>query len=361
MPDPVRNELEMNDNVSSLAQERIGVVFLHHRADPVTLRNLESFREWNPDLTIVTMTSDERIEGGYSIQDDETISQVWREQTVGHEPDRKQRLGDLLLYGWYRNRREQCDRWLVVEWDCFCAMSVREFIEPVAAYPFVAATVVYQHQQPGWPWFGTVKTLPARLQPFAMGAAPCAFVILKDEALDALVKLVPWETMGKANSEVRLGTLANAAGFPAVPHPEAGGKIGWQPLPLMHPIPPGMWHPIKYLVPPTGSTEPPRYLDPPPPADVDQASVSTPPAVPAHSRVPSTSRKPLLKWIALAVVGLLLNGTGLSLLGDAVLQKITHPNLILPWFLEGTVALALVNAGICCVVEAAVKKMKKKK
>jgi len=51
------HQIYVPDKISNLRDERIGVVFLHYCADPVTLRNLESFREWNPDLTIVTVTS----------------------------------------------------------------------------------------------------------------------------------------------------------------------------------------------------------------------------------------------------------------------------------------------------------------
>ncbi len=63
-----------------------------------------------------------------------------------------------------------------------------------------------------------------------------------------------------------------------------------------------------------------------------------------------------MKWIVLAVLGLLLNGTGLSLLGDAVLRKMAHPEALSAWILEGTLSLVLVNAGICCVIEAAISK-----
>jgi hypothetical protein len=62
-----------------------------------------------------------------------------------------------------------------------------------------------------------------------------------------------------------------------------------------------------------------------------------------------------MKWLLLAVGGLILNGAGLSLLGDAVLRKGREPESWL-WFYEGTLALVLVNAGICCVVEASLVK-----
>jgi len=65
-----------------------------------------------------------------------------------------------------------------------------------------------------------------------------------------------------------------------------------------------------------------------------------------------------MKWIFLAVAGLLLNGTGLSFFGDAVIKKMAHPDALNAWFWEGTFSLVLINAGICCVIEAALTRLK---
>lgn len=54
----------------------------------------------------------------------------------------------------------------------------------------------------------------------------------------------------------------------------------------------------------------------------------------------------------MAVVGLVLNGAGLSLFGDAVIHKAVQPDYIFGWFWEGTLALIFINAGICLVVES---------
>ncbi|NBS54529.1 hypothetical protein EBT23_03035 [bacterium] len=57
----------------------------------------------------------------------------------------------------------------------------------------------------------------------------------------------------------------------------------------------------------------------------------------------------MVRWLFLVILGLLLNGTGLSLLGWAAHQKfVAHGQ----WFWAGTLALALCNAGICCVIGA---------
>lgn len=63
---------------------------------------------------------------------------------------------------------------------------------------------------------------------------------------------------------------------------------------------------------------------------------------------------PQTRHLALAVGGLLSVGAGLSLFGDALARKIGSdgPRRPRPWFVRGTLALVLVNAGICLVVEA---------
>ena len=67
---------------------------------------------------------------------------------------------------------------------------------------------------------------------------------------------------------------------------------------------------------------------------------------------------PSVRHLPFAVGGLLSVGAGLSLFGDALARKIEsdagrRPR---PWFARGTLALALVNAGICLVVEAGKQK-----
>ena len=241
----------MDQAVPTSLQEKIGIVFLHHRADAVTRRNLESFRECNPGVPIATVTSDERIEGGYSILDDPELGPLWRARMKMKWGRLKNRSGDLLLYYWYTNRREQADRWLIVEWDAFCAMPARDFIEPVAAFPLVAPSIRLPGREPEWDWFWAVETFPKHLRSFAMGLVPMCFVIIKDEVLSKIVEHVPWGQLGESNAELRFGTMANALGYPPVAHPLGGANISWQNLAHIDPIPRGMWHPIKYLVRPT--------------------------------------------------------------------------------------------------------------
>ena len=63
------------------------------------------------------------------------------------------------------------------------------------------------------------------------------------------------------------------------------------------------------------------------------------------------------KHLVFAVGGLLLVGSGLSLTGHAILLKsAAPPDACLGWVAWGTAGLVLVNAGLCCVIEAAFAK-----
>ena len=55
------------------------------------------------------------------------------------------------------------------------------------------------------------------------------------------------------------------------------------------------------------------------------------------------------RWLLQVVGGLLLNGSGLCLLAFAAHNKYANTG---EWLVSGTVALVLVNAGICLVVDA---------
>lgn len=53
------------------------------------------------------------------------------------------------------------------------------------------------------------------------------------------------------------------------------------------------------------------------------------------------------KWLRFAVSGLILNGFGLSLLGEAIISKSSGQGP--QWILLGTIALVCINAGISLV------------
>ncbi len=60
-------------------------------------------------------------------------------------------------------------------------------------------------------------------------------------------------------------------------------------------------------------------------------------------------------WWAYSIGGLLLIGAGLSFLGEAIIAKSREE----AWFLVGTLAITLVNTGICLVAGAVIVRLKK--
>jgi hypothetical protein len=57
------------------------------------------------------------------------------------------------------------------------------------------------------------------------------------------------------------------------------------------------------------------------------------------------------KWLKHAVSGLILNGFGLSIFGEAIIAKLNQSNF-LNWFTLGTIALILINSGISLTIKA---------
>ncbi|MAP02311.1 MAG: hypothetical protein CMF85_00735 [Candidatus Marinimicrobia bacterium] len=61
-----------------------------------------------------------------------------------------------------------------------------------------------------------------------------------------------------------------------------------------------------------------------------------------------------LKWLTYSIIGLLLFGFGLSLLGEAILLKNNNE----PFFWFGTLALVVINSGLCFFGNAIIFKIK---
>lgn len=55
-----------------------------------------------------------------------------------------------------------------------------------------------------------------------------------------------------------------------------------------------------------------------------------------------------IKWLRNVIIGLILNGLGLSVLGEAIIAKMKEAPSS-EWIWKGTLALVLINAGISFV------------
>jgi hypothetical protein len=234
---------------TSKVHQRLGIIFLHHQIDSVTLNNLESFRRWNPNTPLITVTAGQALKGGFSLRAHPGECDRWKSHTA--VPWRLAKSADVLVYLWYPHRRVHCEYWVIVEWDSYCGMPVEDFFSLVADFRFVGPSIRLRNREPEWHWFSQASTLPVELRGYAMGVVPFSFLLVEDALLAEICARAPWGGLGDCNAELRFATLAHACGCPAVAHPLAGWNISWTPLPEDAPVHFGMWHPVKFLVRPS--------------------------------------------------------------------------------------------------------------
>ena len=227
--------------------ETLGIVFLHHHIDPVVLNNLQSVQRHNPGATIVTVSADQALPGGYTLQATPELKSLHSTLPT--------RSGDRLLCSWFLQRKEKCDKWWVIDWDVFCNTSVRQYYAPVWHYPFVAASVRLANREPEWFWFQSFtkkqrfkrrEKMPADYAPYMMGAVPFLY-LLSEAALKATCTMLLEHPLRVANSELRFTTAANRCGFAPCGFSVPNDQIGWIPLKTVskEPI---IFHPVKFLV-----------------------------------------------------------------------------------------------------------------
>ncbi len=65
------------------------------------------------------------------------------------------------------------------------------------------------------------------------------------------------------------------------------------------------------------------------------------------------------KWLSLSIGGLILNGAGLSIMGEGLILKYEQAPFI-DWFIMGTLGLILINAGISLIGGAVITRVKMK-
>lgn len=216
--------------------DQLGIVFLHFDAGSVTENNLRSIRRHNPDATVVTVSSNDPMPGGYSLAATPALKLLHATHPT--------RSSDRMLCSWFLQRREVCDKWWVVEWDVFCAMSVRDYYRPVWDFPFVTASVRLPHRDPEWWWFKKEFVLPESSRPFAAGAVPFLY-LLSEPAMKAICTLLIEDPLMVGNSELRFATAARRCGYPPCgfsPPDDQITWITWETLPKN----PTIVHPAKH-------------------------------------------------------------------------------------------------------------------
>src|ERR1051325_2986424 len=219
-------------------RSELGILFLHHQVSRVTKINLASARKQNPGATIATISSGEKLPDGYTI---DATPEIQKLHSVNPA-----RSSDWLVCSWFVQRREQCRKWWIIEWDTFCGISVKKYYRAVWDFPFVASSVRLPYREPEWNWFRETKNLPKKFQPFAMGAVPFLYLI-SDHALGCICRTLLKNPFTVGNGELRFATVANACCFAPCGFSPPNDQITWVERNSLN-ARKKIFHPVKHLV-----------------------------------------------------------------------------------------------------------------
>lgn len=152
---------------------------------------------------------------------------------------------DTMLYRWFPDRAVRARRYVVCEWDTYATVSIPEFYAGVWDADVAAVEVVTREDAPDWLWFRYIPWLGA-LADYASGLTPFSGTLFSAAALEAICR---GPIIRDAFCELRVATLANHAGLTLTPMPFARGYISHDPTRIKVSAAPGIYHPVKALVP----------------------------------------------------------------------------------------------------------------
>ena len=227
----------------------LGIIFQYHLNDAVTNRNLEVLRRSNPGVPIVLINvqddDGQSIPGSIKAVDCGPLGQRWSKYSAGQD---RWRNCDMPFLAWYSStlRTISCRRWILLEYDVYCSMSLLDFIKPTLHADVVAPTIPMQSREPTWNWFDEIPRFPLKMRPFACGLVPLVTTILSDAAISKIARFY-LDNEIDAFCEIRLGTVAAYVGFTSVPnsHP-AARNISWCGSPKITDEQ-SIWHPVKTI------------------------------------------------------------------------------------------------------------------
>lgn len=249
----------------------LAVIFSYHKVDDVTLRNLQVFKDNNPDIPVIlvsnggetmpcSLNTKNLLKGAWAkyryharFMKVRHIRYLWHLLKNGTPKEYYWSNADLPIYIAYDASREQvqADRYIHLEWDCYCNVDLREFYKEVWNADLGARHVIDPASDPDWVFFGEKysQTYPSKAAANVCGAAPFAGVLLSDRALslicEELKNDVGWRT---TFCELRLGTLAKLLNLDIQELPEYKKKFLRGELPcweLSEINEPAVWHMVK--------------------------------------------------------------------------------------------------------------------
>ena len=203
------------------------ILFLHCADDAVTQAHLAIIQKLNPGVPVVPLAFKTGLP----------------EAKLFTTIDRQYKNSDRLLYEWFQSPDMiMADRYVILEWDTFCTVPVKDFYKPCWDKPAAAAQIHSIAKDPCWLWFHNSKW-QARYGKNLCGLSPTCGVMFSHAALNDVATLAHDPAHQDLYSEVRLGTMLAMTGHqPAVIFPGVSKYIAcvWR-----KPRGDGIWHSVK--------------------------------------------------------------------------------------------------------------------
>lgn len=156
---------------------------------------------------------------------------------------------DLNIFHWYEDigHAIKSERFLLVEWDCWCNCSLKEYYKRVWDCDVVGPSVFYPERD-YWNWFSSIPDLPINARKYATGIVPFNGILLSHKAMSKISKEILNPEFENFNSEMRLATIASMLNMDPVVNPECSRTITWKDIDHLDYTKKSLYHPIKSVL-----------------------------------------------------------------------------------------------------------------
>ncbi|ATP55374.1 hypothetical protein CPT03_02285 [Pedobacter ginsengisoli] len=187
------------------------LIVWHKESNPEKIKcfeeNKRTFEQYNPGVEILVI-----------INQFEDSNEAWLSS-------------DLSIFNWYNDKTKSVEskRFLLIEWDCWCDISVEEYFSNTWNMDVVAPSVKYPERD-SWYWFSTKQKLPDRARLYATGIVPFCGILVSEKAMKAIGEEIIKPDYRGLNSELRFASVATFLGYDPVPNPVCSRSVIWNPI-----------------------------------------------------------------------------------------------------------------------------------
>ena len=219
---------------SALVNRDLAILFFHHNCEEITRYHFEMLKFYNPGVPVVPVVRGEALHLSAAVD-------VQRDDEWSHE--RNWEGADIALLQWFRQRSFDAERYLWVEYDSLCSISLREWYADV--WDADAAGARLETINPDWYFWRDVQKLPPAYRAVAASFSPFNGIMVSHRALSEVsVRFYPKNVF----CELRFPTAIRAAGFSLATLPlQKGNSNRFRASDITVTESAGFFHPVKTI------------------------------------------------------------------------------------------------------------------